>query len=448
MSSRPSHSGRLTPKIVLNANLVDSKLNFDGCGDFGIVENKVESNNRSNRPSKTSKINITKVMRKESKTNSNFQLSCNGTSSSKTTDNIDNGNNNDEIKQLKKLLLVHLDLIQQQQELVHRKDRVISLLQAEKDMLKCRLERMERRMSLGKHKISDTEGVKQDPSVLCSAESLKYNKSSSIKRKALLEPRNLSKRFATEGNIKQTDLADKPQHEPKNSITPTKQLKKDVQLPEARISHRPRRVPTEKEQTSSRPQFIVEQKVEEVKKELKQIESIGDDIILRTKSLYYSIPYRDIEPIDEDVGDRIKNVLSVEVPSWRLNPVQNRYVIEGTENLEDEIFSKRHKQPETDEKRRKRWDLQRSREQALYERLKQGYRCSPHGMAGSCRERDDSVSSFYPAPDDIGFIEVDEKIPVTAFGYPIPDLSAEEFEVPWLESCNKEGKQKNKNRPK
>lgn len=31
------------------------------------------------------------------------------------------------------------------------------------------------------------------------------------------------------------------------------------------------------------------------------------------------------------------------------------YVMEGTENLEDEVFLKRHAKPEQDEKRRKRY---------------------------------------------------------------------------------------------
>jgi hypothetical protein len=37
------------------------------------------------------------------------------------------------------------------------------------------------------------------------------------------------------------------------------------------------------------------------------------------------------------------------------------------QNLTDEAYQKRHQRPETDEKRRKRWDLQRQRELNLYE---------------------------------------------------------------------------------
>lgn len=52
---------------------------------------------------------------------------------------------------------------------------------------------------------------------------------------------------------------------------------------------------------------------------------------------------------------------SLEVPNWRVRVYTSCYTMEGTENLDDEIFNKRHLKLENDERRRKRWDVQRIR---------------------------------------------------------------------------------------
>lgn len=52
---------------------------------------------------------------------------------------------------------------------------------------------------------------------------------------------------------------------------------------------------------------------------------------------------------------------SLEVPNWRVKVYTSCYTMEGTENLDDEIFNKRHLKLENDERRRKRWDVQRIR---------------------------------------------------------------------------------------
>merc|ERR1711899_316384 len=62
-----------------------------------------------------------------------------------------------------------------------------------------------------------------------------------------------------------------------------------------------------------------------------------------------------------------------EVPGWRLKPMSPSYIMEGTENIEDETILKRHHKPENDEKRRKRWDVQRIREQRHVARLRARY---------------------------------------------------------------------------
>lgn len=57
----------------------------------------------------------------------------------------------------------------------------------------------------------------------------------------------------------------------------------------------------------------------------------------------------------------VETCSSLEVPNWRVKIYTSCYTMEGTENLDDEIFNKRHLKLENDERRRKRWDVQRIR---------------------------------------------------------------------------------------
>ena len=56
------------------------------------------------------------------------------------------------------------------------------------------------------------------------------------------------------------------------------------------------------------------------------------------------------------------------VPCWREIPFKRSFNMEGTENLSDELFLKRHQKYENEEKQIKKWDMQRQR--AELERLK------------------------------------------------------------------------------
>jgi hypothetical protein len=92
-----------------------------------------------------------------------------------------------------------------------------------------------------------------------------------------------------------------------------------------------------------------------------------------------------------------KKRAKVEVPKWRFHPVSNCYALEGTENMEDEIYLKRHQKSETDEKRRKRWDIQRIREQRMYEKLKSGR----YGASSPPKNRkNEIVTTFGPIPEE------------------------------------------------
>lgn len=93
--------------------------------------------------------------------------------------------------------------------------------------------------------------------------------------------------------------------------------------------------------------------------------------------------------------------------------------MEGTENLDDDVFNRRHLRLENDERRRKRWDVQRIREQRHIERLKQ----RQERQGSKSDEQSEPLSSFWPSLEDIQYIEVAEELPISAFGTPIPKLT-------------------------
>lgn len=45
---------------------------------------------------------------------------------------------------------------------------------------------------------------------------------------------------------------------------------------------------------------------------------------------------------------------TLEVPHWRIKPYTSCYTMEGTENLDDDVYNRRHSRLEYDERRRKR----------------------------------------------------------------------------------------------
>nr|XP_037282391.1 male-specific lethal 1 homolog [Rhipicephalus microplus] len=115
---------------------------------------------------------------------------------------------------------------------------------------------------------------------------------------------------------------------------------------------------------------------------------------------------------------------AIEVPKWRENPVASLYSMEGTENLDDEIFRKRHAKPEANEKRRKRWDLRLLREQERTERLRRR-------MERRTEKPPTCPPTFCGDLEQIHTVEVVDEIPVQAFGQAIPELQPQEFQLPW-----------------
>ncbi|XP_076467980.1 uncharacterized protein LOC143298854 isoform X2 [Babylonia areolata] len=154
--------------------------------------------------------------------------------------------------------------------------------------------------------------------------------------------------------------------------------------------------------------------------------------VLRTECLYHvscCVEQLQEESMDVPEDASEKDVITgdqVETPGWRINVLTNRYQLEGTENITDEAYQKRHQKHELEEKRRKRWDIQRLREQRVFEKLR-----GKEQAAASSVENCQALKTFLPCIEDLTHIEISESVPVMAFGRPIPPIHASEFELPW-----------------
>lgn len=116
----------------------------------------------------------------------------------------------------------------------------------------------------------------------------------------------------------------------------------------------------------------------------------------------------------------------VKVPGWReVPPVSPSYSPDGTEDLDDEVFERRHRRYELEERQRKRWDMQFQRDQELLERMKQKEESKTKRKTGCPR-------SFCGDLGDIRVIEVVDEIPPLAFGRAIPHMPITEFSLPWV----------------
>jgi male-specific lethal 1 len=167
---------------------------------------------------------------------------------------------------------------------------------------------------------------------------------------------------------------------------------------------------------------------------------------METDEPYFTIQN---EVLSASAKSDIESEKAAEVPGFRLKPLAASYIMEGTENIEDETLLKRHQKPEADEKRRKRWDVQRLREQRHVERLRARYdpnddhlnvvKPSTSKAAKSKIKPPAEIAkvsldlkSLNPNPEEATEIVVQEFIPVSAFGCVLPKFGIEEFSLPWL----------------
>lgn len=138
--------------------------------------------------------------------------------------------------------------------------------------------------------------------------------------------------------------------------------------------------------------------------------------------------------LKQEITDEIckeENEANLELPKWRTwemssnreSPVPREY-----EDLSDDAFARRHARFLLDERKRKKWDVQRIREQRTIERLKRRHCKDELNQQMNMNK----MYTFYPTVDQLKTIQITDDLPVSAFGEPIPLLPSSEFSLPWL----------------
>ena len=106
---------------------------------------------------------------------------------------------------------------------------------------------------------------------------------------------------------------------------------------------------------SKKPKVVIK---EESIEEIAEPEDTPDEDVfeqMETEEPYFTLQNEIVvHKVDEDHDLKVDEKKAEVLPGWRLKPISPSYIMEGTENIEDETILKRHQKPETDEKRRKR----------------------------------------------------------------------------------------------
>lgn len=177
--------------------------------------------------------------------------------------------------------------------------------------------------------------------------------------------------------------------------------------------------------------------------------------VMSTRKLYVTRHWEEEVDVEEPnslvVPELREGEENLEVPNWKeidalgleeeILGEEAPKMILSTEDLSAAAFLKRHAKHEADERRRKKWDIQRFREQRTIEKLKKRqcksdiYSIGGGGGGVGGIEDDQSNAAFpmslYPNLSSIRHVETTEYLPVQAFGEPIPTLHTVEFNLPW-----------------
>lgn len=391
-----------------------------------------------------------------------------------------------ENKQLKSMILLHLDLIQEQSDQILSKDKIISSLKQENDSLKQRLRAQTKLQQTRK----EPEIVLKEPKIL--------NKD--FVNGNLIETNSFSRKIQKIEKDKQTKTPTIKSYEyftTVNSISKQKQLSIDDSIIGESNGQIINKIVLQRITSTNNEDIVIKvENVEpiedtnlllrnesiEIKDELidensKNSElSIADDIFTeetekqseisknQRKRLIYSELFSDNsetsskikfsrgnvmttdkpyvtcgwketdyhEDLKEDMEQEVEEKdVCLEIPTWEIIDSQKCYKTEIKEDLTDDAFLKRHSKFEIDERRRKKWDVQRIREQRTIERLKRRH-CKAEILESEQKKVDSVFCSFYPTPDSVKYIQITDELPVQAFGEPIPLLKPCEFSIPWL----------------
>lgn len=128
---------------------------------------------------------------------------------------------------------------------------------------------------------------------------------------------------------------------------------------------------------------------------------------------------------------------TLEIPKWKTwefsnarDPTLPHH--RDYEDINESAYVRRHEKFLIDERKRKKWDVQRIREQRNIERLKRRH-CKDELSQPT---NDNEFVSFFPPAENLKIIHITDDLPVSAFGELIPALPPAEFVLPWQRPGN------------
>ncbi|XP_063703921.1 male-specific lethal 1-like 1 [Culicoides brevitarsis] len=338
----------------------------------------------------------------------------------------ENSKKQESVNSLKSMLILHLEVVKEQADQLLCKDKLIAKLKQENEELKARLEKYEQQQRHHHHhhrssqqhqqqqqtkRISTTTKNPQTRTTAVTNDESETNKRSSdtilsAATTTITSPtpkRRKIERKPIEKSISSSLATSTEATPPVNPVSEAEKLPQETPVAETTTTtteNAPKKGP--------RTSFIT------------------------TAADYILCDWQKSEAeLDADAEPHVRATL--EIPSWQVleRSFQNTFPPEQTEDMSDDAFLKRHTKFEIDERRRKKWDVQRLREQKQVERLKKRYQKDEYDERDQKAEHK-SITSFYPSPENIMFIQIVDELPVLAFGDPIPALPESDFTLTWL----------------
>ncbi|XP_022096751.1 male-specific lethal 1 homolog isoform X2 [Acanthaster planci] len=334
-----------------------------------------------------------------------------------------------EVQHLKALSMLHLDVIEQQQQELQRREKELQKVRAQNDT--ARLERIQRRTVLAQKHREPLPNHIHIPAPVSS------DSSCTNKRKSSTEPTTPIKRQQTE---RDATPSKSPTLSPAGTPTSARRRQIKLQAKERVRARDPRLLSSASRTKEERPPKREERtlrkdsqgsKAKEDKRNGGEPERGGvkGEQYLKTEVIYPCLS--DLRVMDPDPA-LPEGQTEVQVPSWRINILSSSNCAEIVEDLEETTFERRHQKYEVAEQKRKRWDIQRVRELREHERLEQKMLRREYG------NWDDVLKTFYPEPSDACQLQVSDTIPLVAFGVQVPVAKDGEFELPWFDVNKRE----------
>ncbi|XP_054768064.2 male-specific lethal 1 homolog isoform X2 [Lytechinus pictus] len=312
-----------------------------------------------------------------------------------------------EISHLKVLSMLHLDVIEQQQKQIQMVEREAQRLRLENETLKCRLERMNRRTHLSEKVEPQTNNNNNHRPI-------------GRPRKILDSPVQKKKRKSElDVSINSTGK----QSIGRGVSTPIKDNNGNLNSSISSV----RSTNTELSKKQRRAEKLAKKEEKKSTGRQDSKESKDDDKFHRTEVMYPCLSDLRVPQtvlLDEE---------SVMVPSWRvINIPPPSTSSDAPEECSDAVFEQRHSKLEQDERKRKRWDIQRIRELREHERLVNKQKQREYA------QWEHILTTFYPGENDAEYIEMSDTIPVITFGVQVPTVKPSEFELPWFDAKQRE----------